>query len=288
MVIKILNIIASSNLVVALGVWSLVMLTGITNNTDVIVFANFSFFATLSVYSFSFLSHYISTLNINFLKYVSFLIKKEQKLNSKSYFHFIILVVSSVTSVLFLKTLRLDTLVLLVPVVIVSLFYSLSVVKHNSKYITLREFPYVKIFLIAFSWAFITVVLPLINSDLDFTYFNFIEFIVRFLFVIAITIPFDIRDVKTDKPSLYTIPQLVGEENSKKISYLFIFINMLFYMILYKKIEVVVFILFFAILTSLLVKFTNKNRNQIYYSLVIESTSILLYLVFFVVDRFIL
>ena len=42
------------------------------------------------------------------------------------------------------------------------------------------------------------------------------------VFIIAITIPFDIRDVEYDKKKTYTIPMLVGDKMAKKIAVFFI------------------------------------------------------------------
>src|SRR5699024_7401468 len=40
----------------------------------------------------------------------------------------------------------------------------------------------------------------------------------RFLFIIVLTLPFDIRDLGLDEPQLGTIPQLYGTERVKLIS----------------------------------------------------------------------
>ena len=50
----------------------------------------------------------------------------------------------------------------------------------------------------------------------------------RFFFILAITIPFDIRDLEADgQQELKTIPMLLGEKNSLKLSYFFLFIFLL-------------------------------------------------------------
>jgi 4-hydroxybenzoate polyprenyltransferase len=51
-------------------------------------------------------------------------------------------------------------------------------------------------------------------QEISFTFFQ------RFFFVIAITLPFEIRDLKFDSGNLNTIPQQIGIANTKKIGYI--------------------------------------------------------------------
>lgn len=71
----------------------------------------------------------------------------------------------------------------------------------------LRNIPGLKLFLIAFSWAGITVLFPLIQNYMSIRITDWITFIQRFLFVLVITIPFDIRDINYDNNELKTLPQ---------------------------------------------------------------------------------
>ena len=49
-----------------------------------------------------------------------------------------------------------------------------------------------------------------------------------FFFILAITIPFDIRDLEADgQQELKTIPMLLGEKNSLKLSYFFLSVFLL-------------------------------------------------------------
>jgi len=86
---------------------------------------------------------------------------------------------------------------------IMGLFYVVYVVRfipYNNKWLALRDIPFLKIFVIAFVWALVTGLLPLISSkDLIQINLQHILFLTKqFLFVVAITIPFDIRDMKYD------------------------------------------------------------------------------------------
>ena len=79
----------------------------------------------------------------------------------------------------------------------------------------LRNLPGVKLLLISITWAGVTVLFPIEVSGLGLDGQVWIVFAQRLLFVMAITIPFDIRDLQLDDPELGTLPQSIGVLNSK-------------------------------------------------------------------------
>ena len=116
----------------------------------------------------------------------------------------------------------------LFPFAVISLAYVLPVYKSQSGWLRLRDVPFIKIVLIALTWAFVTEGLP---SILATSKMEFLPFFERFLFIFAITIPFDIRDLHFDHIRLKTIPQVFGVNKAKwlGISFLFIAELILFY-----------------------------------------------------------
>jgi 4-hydroxybenzoate polyprenyltransferase len=108
----------------------------------------------------------------------------------------------------------------LAPIAALTLFYSLPIFKNKKSIFRLREIPCLKIFLISFVWSASTILLPIIQSGKIHNKENIIAMLVeRFLFVFAITIPFDIRDMKTDaKQGLKTIPLLIGKQRALIVS----------------------------------------------------------------------
>jgi hypothetical protein len=114
---------------------------------------------------------------------------------------------------------NLRDLLFLVPFFLLSFFYVLPL---TSKISGFRQIPGLKLIIIAFTWACVTVCFPLFASNLFHSEGVWIVFIQRLLFIIAITIPFDIRDVRLDLPDLKTLPQLIGVGNSKGLAILFI------------------------------------------------------------------
>ena len=85
------------------------------------------------------------------------------------------------------------------------------------KHKNLRSIKGLKIYLIALIWTGVTVLLPLINNKVLFNVDVLISFVQRFLFVFALMLPFEIRDLKRDDLKLSTIPQVLGIYKTKII-----------------------------------------------------------------------
>jgi len=82
----------------------------------------------------------------------------------------------------------------------------------------LRDFPFVKLFLIALVWAWLGTIVLLWEENIPGLWWLFGE---RLFYILAITLPFDIRDMELDRAQhTKTIPQLLGVTMSKTLSYL--------------------------------------------------------------------
>jgi 4-hydroxybenzoate polyprenyltransferase len=268
MIKKIQSIVLESNFFVALGVWSLVKLTGLLHGVAVDEFAIFSFFSTQLVYSFSILFTFGRTNGFDTLF-----------CNSKLLVQKVIFVTSMLALPYFVFQLNMDVLLMLIPVGLVSFLYPVEIISENEKGIALREFPYLKIFLIGISWGVVTVILPLMQADENVSNSVFIETFVRAMFVVAITIPFDVRDVYSDSPEMRTLPQRLGVTKAKLLAYLLLAVNFLYYFLLGSlTVETLVFILIALFVTSVLIRYSSNERPKYYYVVFIELTSVLLFL----------
>ncbi len=74
----------------------------------------------------------------------------------------------------------------------------------------LRSLGGFKIVVVAIVWAGATVHLPVLATFGELTWDVWVEGVQRFLFVLVLMVPFEIRDLKYDEPDLRTLPQLVG------------------------------------------------------------------------------
>lgn len=141
--------------------------------------------------------------------------------------------------------------------------YALPLVPQMSK---LRNWGVSKVIIIGVVWAIATVLLPVINENLQFSWDVWVVFIQRVLFILVWIIPFEIRDLKYDSPDLRTLPQSMGLQNTKILGTLLLVI--MFFMIFLKDnlapIELQVTFLIIVIL--LLFLWASKRKQQPYYA----------------------
>jgi len=100
--------------------------------------------------------------------------------------------------------------------------YALPVLPKAKNFRSLSGF---KIFPVGLVWAGTTVILPIIQVHGTIGWDSKVEFAQRFLMVLVLLLPFEIRDLKYDAPELRTLPQRYGVKNTKVIgAFLVIFI----------------------------------------------------------------
>ncbi|MFD2434695.1 hypothetical protein ACFSO9_14885 [Mesonia maritima] len=155
---------------------------------------------------------------------------------------------------------------------IVTFFYAVPFLPNQTN---LRNLKSLKIFIIALVWAGATVLIPLINQHPIFEQSVLLSFFQRFLFVVALTIPFEVRDVIYDEDHLGTLPQLLGVENSKKIGY----ILLISFVVLKFFIETVTWIQFLpklitALAVGIFIYKSTKKQNRYFSSFWVEAIPI--------------
>ncbi|MGJ8666851.1 MAG: hypothetical protein ACSHW7_10820 [Patiriisocius sp.] len=96
---------------------------------------------------------------------------------------------------------------------LITLLYAVPVFAKTN----LRMLGGLKIFIVALVWAGVTVFLPMIATGMEFTTDCWLSFIHRFLMVVVLVFPFDIRDVAYDSVNLRTFPQQFGIKKTKGI-----------------------------------------------------------------------
>ncbi|WP_027880245.1 membrane protein [Mesoflavibacter zeaxanthinifaciens] len=140
----------------------------------------------------------------------------------------------------------------------------------------LRQISGLKVYIIAAVWAFTTVVLPILNNNQELETKVWITVLQNFVFVLALMIPFEIRDLKYDSIKLATIPQQIGVKKTKILGVLLllfflglnVFKEEILIHFLYKEV-IVAFVLMLFIL------FSTKHRNKYYASFWVEALPIL-------------
>ena len=90
----------------------------------------------------------------------------------------------------------------------------------------IRDIHYIKIFLIAIVWSWVSVIPVLIETGIskEVLIYSF----EKAIFLLAITIPFDVRDFSIDmKAGLKTLPQVLGVQRSYQLCLLLLVISSL-------------------------------------------------------------
>ncbi|WP_343485478.1 hypothetical protein [Allomuricauda sp. d1] len=139
----------------------------------------------------------------------------------------------------------------------------------------LRSLGILKIFIVALVWMGFTVILPIMDNKIPFTWDVFIVSLQRFLLVLALILPFEIRDMKFDAPQVRTIPQRLGLEKTKRIGYtvLLLFFGFTFLKDEIGTVEIVTRFLVMVTVVFLL-KYTKEKQSRYFASFWVEAVPI--------------
>lgn len=174
------------------------------------------------------------------------------------------------------------TIIVLAIMGLFSVVYVVRFIPYNKKWLALRDIPYLKIFVIAFVWTLVTGLLPLVNN-IEQINLHYILFLVKqFLFVFAITIPFDIRDMKYDiEKGIKTFPLVVGVKKVIILGVLLLlgFIAIASYeFLVFQNITMSLWMaeIITILLVAVLLLLSKKQQPELFYSFIVEGTSLLL------------
>jgi hypothetical protein len=262
---KIVEFCVSSSIWVAISVASLV---GVTyRNLELPMhyyLLLFVFFGT--IFGYNFIKHFekVQMKGLRLKKSTfdyNYFVKEFQKLKSKEKTIFIISCISFLMSFFFLFKLKSETILLLIIPVLLTFCYAVSL-----GYKTLRNISGIKIYVVAFVWAFVSVLLPIIESEIVLSTDVWIMTFQRFVFVVVLILPFEIRDLSIDEEILRTLPQNIGVRNTKLYGLLLL---MLFYFLGFFKdelLEVNLTVMPLVFLITLLFLVLAKEKQSKYYS----------------------
>ena len=143
-----------------------------------------------------------------------------------------------------------------------------------------RDVPYLKSPVVAFVWTVFLFVFPALNEGISMEIILW-QVMAFFVFFIALTIPFDLRDADLDDPRQKTLPMLIGTKMSKVVATVlisgtgFIFAlfndNLRFNFLFYAAIG----------LLLVLILFTTPKRSIVFFA-ALDATLALLGLAYFV------
>ncbi len=249
-----------SSIHVALAVSALTMVTVLSFDLpyDVSV-ACFIFFSTIVTY--------------NFIKYGSaakyFFIVRSRYVRFIQFFSFACfgLLLLSMTR------LRFETILVAGTFLVISFMYVIPFMFQGRN---LRSLFGIKAYIVVFCWAGVTVVLPLVNDRVDLDNDVWVVFVQRLLYVMAILLPFEIRDLNFDSLHLGTIPQRIGIRRTKILG---VGLMISFFFLTFLKETTpcaeIVQNLVLAIITGGFILMTKKEQSPYYCGFFVEGISLL-------------
>ncbi|WP_369047798.1 hypothetical protein [Tenacibaculum sp. UWU-22] len=142
----------------------------------------------------------------------------------------------------------------------------------------LRSVGYLKIIIVALVWAGVTVLVPVYDAHKALNLTVYLTALQRFLLILVLILPFEIRDMQYDAISLDTIPRRIGIANTKKLGYvLLIFCLVLEFIITSNTHFKTIFLIVFFSILSLLMRATTK-QSKYYSSFWVEAIPIFWYI----------
>lgn len=170
----------------------------------------------------------------------------------------------------------------IIPAGVISIGYSIPIVPLNGKWLRLRDFPGVKVLFIGIIVSWITYMIPVVAMGSTITRIEILEFILRILFIVAITLPFDIRDIKLDdKEGVQTIPILIGIPNTMNLIYGLLCLYGMGHVVLWMMIPSPILgissllLLCVSLFSILIIRLGQPFENSFYNAFLIEGTMVL-------------
>ena len=259
---NIFNWIIFSNIFVAFCVLALTISSEVLLDTANFRISQFVFFATLFTYNFQ---------RVVKLKQREKHLKTDWQAKNKTSTYFIMLI-SGIIIAYHFYYFKISTQIAIIFSGILSLLYPFGI----------RNIPFFKIFVIALIWTISTMLLLVLENNMLISQNLILHLSARFLFVFAITIPFDIRDLKFDDKKMKTIPIVFGEGKAKLIGVMALFfaeliaiVQMFYFDMEFHNLIALICIFF---LSAILMIKSSQDKTAMYFSFWVESLSIYFYL----------
>lgn len=244
---------------VALAVYALVQMT-------------FHFFHLQYDLAMSLFAFFGTIVGYNFVKYDELVRAKKMKMNTERKAIVALSFVSFLATAYCFFQLEHQTQIVAIAFLGLTVLYTLPIFP---KLGNARNWAGIKIYIVAFCWAGITLFLPIINADLPLSHDVWLKFCQRFLLVIILILIFEIIDLKNDAPSLQTIPQKLGVQKTKMLN---LFLLIPFYCLEFLKSDFQVIQLWINLVLicvlALFTLFSSPKRSEYYTSFWVESVPV--------------
>lgn len=259
---KLLRLYINSSIHVAFAVLAFTCITYLDFDLDIQYHVlAFVFFSTIVAYTF--------------VKYIPLLVSPNYKISNSLKLIYTLAAFSVIPVIYFLLYFDINAFLFIIGLTTLTLLY---VLPFSPSAKNLRDVSGLKIFIIAIVWSGTTAILPLISSEIILNSFSTEELLYicsRFLIVVALIIPFEIRDLRLDQIYLKTLPQVLGVFRSKILALSFLLLSMFLFSCL--MLDSYIYILMHFIIIVLVLK-ANRQNSFYYTSLWVEGVPILWFL----------
>ncbi len=178
--------------------------------------------------------------------------------------------------------LSIQTLMITAAFGLATFFYAVPFVRHKN----LRNFSGLKIFVVAFVWAGVTVIVPVVASEETISLDILLTFLQRILIVVALILPFEIRDVPYDALNLKTLPQQVGVRNTKLLGLAVLLICLVFEFFKQDSdVAYIVSLLIFSVFMGWFLITSKTDQNRYFASFWVEGLPIIWFLLFVLFEQ---
>ena len=268
------------NLFIALCAMGMVFSTFLMNGFPISLtpFTIFITMATYLLYNFHRFSFRINIYDVKKIK----IINDEIILSSIEKVFYIIASAVLIGSLFFLKQ---QIFLILLPLVLLTLSYIFPFIKLNNRLITLGEIPLVKTPVLALVWGISTTVIPLMEQNINLSSsFIGLQVLSRTLFVFALCIPFEIRDIIKDKSkNIRTLPVIHGIKVTKIIGVLIVVLEIYMHHLMPVISSSSVIALDISSLVALLWIIQRDQTNGVYfYKFLVDGTMLVRFIFLFI------
>jgi 4-hydroxybenzoate polyprenyltransferase len=269
---KFLLRLAYSNAYLALPILALTMETYVYQKTLIFDWSYIGFvtFSTLFLYPFHRLFGLFVTPDFEYTK-----AQKEVSRHPNITRYSVVL--GALGTLFFATQISMEQLSSIIPLALLSVGYSLPILPTTNGWKRIRDIPGIKIFIVTGVVTLLSSTLPLMSNstaEVDIWLFG----LERWLFLLAITIPFDVRDVLLDKKwNLQTIPLLLGTKNAMRLAIGLIYASMAVHIAHFFLTDILTTEIVFATLVAggfthfILMDFENRN-SYLYNAWMIEGS----------------
>lgn len=194
----------------------------------------------------------------------------------------VILVISFITSIILVFYISIFQTILLVIMGVLSTFYVSYFIKNENK--GLRDIPYIKVYVVAFVWTILLTIIPLMVSKINICAVVPSASTSFFIYILAMAMLFDIKDVNIDEAETRTIPAIAGIKKTQWLSFALTCSSLCLSVISFQNLFLPAAVQMIA--SSFVILLVTRWKNEFYYSFYIDGVLLLPGMMFLIASIF--